>query len=61
MKNGQGIFDKTACLGNHGEKEAQLILRQVMEGIANLHENGVCDIKPTSWRTKRCLNVARTS
>lgn len=48
--DGKEILDQISELGAYGEKEAQHIFRQIMEGIAYLHDNGIChrDIKPSN-------------
>jgi len=46
--SGGELFYKIVESGNYSEKDAALIIRQVIEGVAHLHSEGIChrDLKP---------------
>ncbi len=47
---GQEILDEVAESTSYSEDMVQMLFKQVLEGIAYLHENQVChrDIKPSN-------------
>eukprot|EP00347_Sterkiella_histriomuscorum_P009234 403342006 len=48
--DGKEILDQIAEFGAYNERDALHIFKQIMEGIAYLHQNGIChrDVKPSN-------------